>query len=412
MTTTPGRHPISAIQRVLEQIPGAIRHEPLSENSGGEVSPAQRVWIHDPAATSLEDAFFDGPEIEETEDRIVDDPPAFFEIPPSITQSEIREILGEELITELQRKQQIRGIDALGWYVTFHQKRFQHGVHIPIEGVATLALSLLDSGRVNLPIPRMMELSYQAILRHELFHFETDCMTANWELSTGSRIYWDSQERLRNASGYIEREEALANSYMLRGFKHPTASRRKSPGMYQALKSFCESQPSGYCEGPRYVSRDSFLGGCRDLSMAYQHESSNPWSAPPLFDALLLYNDPVRIDWTRCPIIVSDENDLLSSLGIQFSYFQSVSYIKETPKFQREMSKLSKRIQDLWRKRKEAVSVSTSLKSLDFKRWKPSGPDWYSMRIDGDYRVHLRHDRRQGTWIAESVGTHKEMRHD
>ena len=115
--------------------------------------------MHDPASASIEDAAFDLLEVEEAEDNILDEPPVVFEVPPGITESDIRDILGEETITELQRQQQIRGIDALGWYVTFHQRRYQHGVHIPIEGVAKLSIQLLLSGKVNLPLDRMMDLS-------------------------------------------------------------------------------------------------------------------------------------------------------------------------------------------------------------------------------------------------------------
>ena len=374
MTTTPRRHSISVIQSELQEVPGAIREEPFPEDTGGEASPAQRVWMHDPASASIEDAAFDLLEVEEAEDNILDEPPVVFEVPPGITESDIRDILGEETITELQRQQQIRGIDALGWYVTFHQRRYQHGVHIPIEGVAKLSIQLLLSGKVNLPLDRMMDLSYQAILRHELFHFETDYMIANWELASGSQVYWNSRNRYRNSVGYVEHEEALANAYMLRGFKHPGASRRNSPGMYQALKMFCEAQPAGYRDGPRYAtSRSAYLTGCRDQSVTYQHGSNSHWSVPGSFDALLLYNDPVRIDWTRCPIIVFDEKRLLSQLGIRFSYFQSIARISETLNFQRRISKLGKRVQDLWEKRKHALSMSTSLTSLDFKRWRPSG---------------------------------------
>lgn len=106
-----------------------------------------------------------------------------FEVPPKLSDADIRNTLGPEY-GRLERLQQIRGIDALGWYVTFHQRACQHGVHIPMEGVATLVLGALLG--CDMPLERKFEVAFQAILRHELFHFEADCMAANWELATGT----------------------------------------------------------------------------------------------------------------------------------------------------------------------------------------------------------------------------------
>ena len=107
--------------------------------------------------------------------------------------------------------QQIKGVDALGWYVTFHQKARQYGVHLPAEGMLVLAVGTL--GELPLPLERKIELAFHAILRHELFHFAADCMAANWELSLGMPVYWPAKAKLCNATNYIELEEALANAH-------------------------------------------------------------------------------------------------------------------------------------------------------------------------------------------------------
>lgn len=71
--------------------------------------------------------------------------------------------------------------------------------------------------------------TFHAVLRHELFHFEVDCMIASWELATGVEVYWASR-KYRNAAGYNELEEGLANAYMLRGFKYPSRLLGNAPG--------------------------------------------------------------------------------------------------------------------------------------------------------------------------------------
>lgn len=414
MPAGPHLRSIRAIRMALGEIPDALRYEdPLTERTGTGTNPATEVWLSDPGRGRDQ---VDAPSLvseDESDDGPTDEPAVIFEVPPAITEFDIRNILGEGP-REIERLFQLRGTDALGWYTTFHQKRVQHGVHIPIEGILWLALQAFEN--LNFSLDRKCGLAFHAILRHELFHFAADCMTANWELATGVAVYWKGRERYRNPQGYIELEEALANAYMLRGFKNPTRLLANSGGTYQALKRFCEGQPAGYKDGPRYVrtrgpSYESYFGRCYELSEMYQHASAALWRSPEALDALIFYPDLIRIDWTRCPIIVLDEHDFQRRLGIQISYFGSVEIVKETTSFKRSLSKLDGRLQKIWLTRKRDLARSTALKSLDFKQWKMDGRDVYSVRLDGNYRAHLRYDRDCTTWYAERVGDHKAMRH-
>ena len=317
--------------------------------------------------------------------------------------------MGEKRIGELQQLHQVRGVDALGWYLTFHQLHSQHGIHIPLEGAAWLALTFLNP--LELPLGRKLELAFQAILRHELFHFEADCMIANWELTAGVEVYWSSRKH-RNTNGYIELEEALANAYMLRGFKHPTRLLRNAPGAYGALKESCSRQSAGYKDGPVYTeSRTRYLSRCRELSWSYREAAQADWSVPSAFDAVMVYPSPTKIDWKRCPIMLYDRADIFRSLGIRPSYFEVVTGIEETDKFQHEFRKLDRSIQKRWYKSKLGLERSTSLTSLGFERWDKIGPDWYSVRVGGNFRAHLRYERDGSRWFAEAIGDHKKMGH-
>src|SRR6202000_2973936 len=100
------------------------------------------------------------------------------------------------------------------------------------------------------------------------------------------------------------------------------------------------------------------------------HESDSEWTSPETLDALIFYPDLIRIDWTRCPIIVLDEHGLQSALGIGISVFNTVESIEETEDFTRACAKLDRRLQKLWGLRKRDLARSTALKSLDFKQWK------------------------------------------
>jgi hypothetical protein len=402
---------VNTIRDALEEISGAVRDEPLPERVQQGTDPATEIWRFDPGnelgrGSAQESVQHVEPEGDDSEDRVSDEPMVIFEVPPEITDAEVKNKLGDAP-GHLERLQQITGIDALGWYVTFHQRRFQHGVHIPVEGVVVLALGALSGLKV--PLERRLELAFRAILRHELYHFSVDCMAAIWELAIGAEVYWRARHKHRNADGYIELEEALANAYMLRGFRHPPRALAGS-GASAALKNYCRGQPAGYRDGPYYApSRHRYVGGCRELSTQFHDASASgeKRAVPQAFDALLLYADPIRIDWRRCPIIVGDRYGLLKSLGIQASFFSAITRLVETPAFLREFAKLDPRLQKLWKDRKRGLAQSLKLGSLGFKRW---DGDIYSVRIDGNYRAHLRHHE-AGNWSAISIGSHKAMGH-
>jgi hypothetical protein len=155
------------------------------------------------------------------------------------------------------------------------------------------------------------------------------------------------------------------------------------------------------------------VNGCRELSARFQHASADGgrWAVPEAFDTILLYADPIRIDWTRCPIIVSDRFGLFKLLGIRASFFSAIRDVVETPAFLKQLARLGGRFQKLWVMRKRYLARSVALASLDFKEWKPGGPDTYSIRIDGNYRAHLHHERQASRWSAVSIGPHNAMGH-
>lgn len=410
------------IRSALEQVPGALIWEPEDEPSGGR-SAGSPIAEHRPRRQEeLEDYNYDirvsaptgrasSAEVDDADAESIDDPPFLFEVPPALTADDVFDVLGRDRIAEMRQRVQIWGVDALAWYVSFHQRRLQAGVYVPAQGPLYLAL-LLSQQVKGIPFERLVDLSYQAILRHELFHFEVDCMTANWELATGKAVHWKAKARYRAASGYVEREEALANAYMLRGFKHPTASRRKAPGVHNALKDFCAAQGAGYRDGPHYGrSRTAYLAGCSELSVRYATAADPARGFAPAFDALLLYNDPVRIDWTRCPIMLSDDAGVFERLGIEASYFQSIPSVIQTATFERQFRKLSESVQRCWEKQKSILKTTTATRGVAFKRWKPKEGDWYSVRVNDKYRAHLRYDRAGQRWYAEEIGDHKRMGH-
>jgi hypothetical protein len=394
---------VYAIRLALEEIKGAIRTEPSAEDAAagtGLGTPVLHLgWEKFDRIGGLIP-----PDADETK-AASEQPDVIFEVPPKLTDADVFEALGEGA-GELKRLVQIKGADALGWYLTFHQRAAQHGIYLPIEGIATLAVGAL--GQLALPIERRLEIAFHAILRHELFHFEADCMAANWELALGRRVYWRAKDESGDLPGYKGLEEALANAYMLRGLRHPGGALRNSRGSYDALKAFCELQPPGYRDGPLYAtSRAQYADGCRTLSV--KATSAGEWVVPAqALDTLIFYPNPFQIDWSRCPILVHDRLGILKTLGIGLDFFEKITGVVESLSFLRDLRRHGRDLEGKWSRRKERFALSVGREA---ERWRPGGPNCYSVRIDDNFRAHLSRDAANGSWTAESIGDHKSMGH-
>ncbi len=139
---------IAEIRRALEDIPGAIRQDPLPEDVRAGTDAATRLWPPPDLGNLTDDhpldvldrpATSDMPDAQDGDDGFSDEPGVIFEVPPDLTEAKIENVLGERGSGDLKRLEQVRGIDAFGWYVTFHQRSYQHGIYIPIEGGGVIA---------------------------------------------------------------------------------------------------------------------------------------------------------------------------------------------------------------------------------------------------------------------------------
>jgi hypothetical protein len=106
-----------------------------------------------------------------------------------------------------------------------------------------------------------------------------------------------------------------------------------------------------------------------------------------------------------------DKLGILKTLSIDLSFFETITGIVESQSFLKAIDKLGSRIETIWLRRKDDLARSVNLNALGFERWKPGGRDCYSIRLDGNFRVHLRRDVERECWIAESLGDHKFMGH-
>jgi hypothetical protein len=92
-------------------------------------------------------------------------------------------------------------------------------------------------------------------------------------------------------------------------------------------------------------------------------------------------------------------------------FINSVGAIRETQGFNAELNKLGLAYEYRWRKTKEKLALNTQGRGLDFKPWPKKGKGWFSVRIDGNVRAHLRNDGPNQLWYAEEIGRHDAMGH-
>ena len=402
---------IHTIRDSLENVEGALVNQPWITTV--DIGDAPCVPINQPETSGPTELVDPGFRDEKpTETSTDDEQSIIFEIPPDLDDRAIQNVLGKGGGSNFERLVEAKGTDALGWYFPFHYRIAQHGIYISSVGVIKLAIKCFWRKYSEDPIDdlvKRLQYSAHAILRHECFHFATECMAANWELATGRACYVIANQKLRSAAGYVEDEEALANAYMLRGFRwvsSVTLGARATP----SLKAFCALQPTGYNRGPDFVATDSFELGCRRLASAYHECMDVSWIAPrQAFDSLGLYPNAHRIDWRRCPIIIVDEQGVFAKLGIAPKFINNVLVIKETQRFSAELTGLGPPYYGKWRKTKEKLAQGTQSRGLDFKPWRPKGKGWFSVRVDGNVRAHLRNDGH--LWYAEEIGSHDAMGH-
>jgi hypothetical protein len=67
-------------------------------------------------------------------------------------------------------------------------------------------------------------------------------------------------------------------------------------------------------------------------------------------------------------------------------------------------------LREKWLRTKEKLLENRLLRGLNFKPWPMDGPAAYSVRVDDNFRAHLKHQG-GGVWIAYIIGPHTKLGH-
>jgi hypothetical protein len=304
------------------------------------------------------------------------------------------------------------GPDAIAHYVTFHQTAHPWGIRVSAGELIRWAIDTLCF--VYATREAMVRAAFRLVVEHELFHFRVDRFAAALEGLYWVPVKWPYDDGERDpVLGYKRTEEALANASALRATRFLPKDLR-ARGLRNAVRAAMRRQGPGYsfpadCD---VDGEDIALGLTREdlenamFGAADQSHGINPSLTRP--DAFL-YEHPD--DWKLVPITIQHDEAKYGfpPLDIGLEYFPSVQNIDEPEGFSKALKKLGGRAQKDWTKTKRLLAATTRAHGLDFKKWEPAGPDFFSVRVNDDVRAHLQW--RDGKWLAHGIGHHDQMGH-
>lgn len=249
-------HPtLSPLIDGLDEIEGARRLKLMAERDGAGEYIARRIKLAQsrPADEYANQGIAPQPEFEgDASGEVPNFAEPVFCFPDGVDEEDVVRRLAGAQGDEFKRQALVRGVEAYGWYMTFHQKAVQTGIYLPIEGVAALAVHALSST----PIGWASKLSFslQFILAHERFHYAADVGIAHIERILHEPMWWPIRES-GAASSLLVLEEAVATAFGLRRLRY--SRQFGSRQAYRDLVAFTRTLPPGYRDGYKLVeSRD------------------------------------------------------------------------------------------------------------------------------------------------------------
>jgi hypothetical protein len=312
--------------------------------------------------------------------------------------------LAEAAGDAIHQSTMVRGVDALGWYSSFHVRGTQWGTYVSLAGIAYFAKRVLAD--LFADDETKFRLAFHSILQHELFHFATDYAIAQFELLQNQSCWKESKNYWRQRPPeYLEVEEKLANAWMLREFRTALPGFRVK-GKQAALRAFVKKQPSGYNEALEIKTEGDWERGFRELTLSYLHDGIW-WGDDAAVDWATLYPTEPNIDWRRCAIHLVDDSQRYGIPSGWLTHFESISIDSESERFKKMLKKMDPSVRDAWFNVK--ARLAEQIRScMDLKRWNGVRNAW-SIRINDNIRAHLHYDGNK--WTAIEIGSHKAMGH-
>jgi hypothetical protein len=313
----------------------------------------------------------------------------------------------EGVFKRLDNAVETKGVEALAWYVSFHNSADEWGIYIPMTSIHYLAKRLFFKGRIA--SNKKYQIVLDILLNHERFHFCADYAQTQLELFLGMPCRYLFQNQLK-AGEYLEIEEALANAYMLRELKQIAKG-----NSFEKIKNFVLAQPAGYKDAiPYFNDFELYQHGLEEVVKSYVGLPAldrNPIFPISCFDWHSHFFDTESTSWNECPVHILHDDKRLGLPILTAKFLTCIPNIIETKKFSKMFVKLAGQYQEAWLEKKlDLASNPPNPKQFEALKGKKRG--LYSIRVGKGHRAHLRPVNRYEYWEAVEIGTHTEMGHD
>lgn len=243
--------------------------------------------------------------------------------------------------------------------------------------------------------PRLLALEF--LRAHERFHFQADVQTLLFESVVGRQLYEPIRMALRRcASQFVE--EALANRQAWEWAK------RREVGLEEFAYDFMKLQPNAYSRFDE-----------NRLSIAAEWASVVVDQFPPgraRRDDLAHWVESIPKAFTRpslCPEYIVDPANLGNWISPSLR-LPPVRSIREAVEVIKTLSGRFAQLRPQWERTKEKLLQDRLGGGLNMKPWPKDGKNCCSVRVDDNFRAHLRHEG-VGVWEAYAIGPHTSMGH-
>jgi hypothetical protein len=290
----------------------------------------------------------------------------------------------------------VEGIDAIAFYKS---KRFEHrrpyqrkwGIFFLKHGL----LHLADEIAIDYPgykDPR--RLAHDFLYAHEHFHFRADLQTLMFEAVIQRNLYIPLLNALRGRRSLFV-EEALANREAF------VWAKQSRVGIGEFAEDFMDLQPKAYARygEPVATLAGEWLANTLDL----QPPGCSPRSDVTQWVAATP-KDLMRK--SLCPQYVVYPRRLKTWLDPAWVP-PPVTRVIDGQNVEKMLSSRYRNLQEKWKQTKKKLVENRLLRGLNFKPW---GESSYSVRVDDNFRAHLK-NKGSGVWEAYEIGPHKKLGH-
>jgi hypothetical protein len=290
----------------------------------------------------------------------------------------------------------VKGFDALAFYKS---KRFEHKRPYPGKwGIFFLKQGLLHiATEIEAAYPAYKDprrLAHDFLYAHEHFHFRADLQTLMFEAVTQRHLYIPLRNALRGRRSQFV-EEALANREAL------VWAKQSRVGVEEFAEDFMDLQPNAYARyrEPVATLAGEWLANTLDLQppRCLPRSDVTQWVAATPKELMRK---------SLCPQYVVYPRRLETWLDPAWVP-PPVTRVNDGKNVEKMLLSKYRNVQEKWQLTKKKLIENRLLRGLNFKPW---GENSYSVRVDDNFRAHLR-NQGGGVWEAYEIGPHKKMGH-